>query len=119
MNNDIIKKGFLISLILIVNVCFLIYYDSLEGRSDFIFVFLVGIIPIISGLLLFRILNFKKRKYYYSKNMLLFFLYLVFYFLIIRFFGKSTYYYELYTIMFMIIPLVIINLLTFYKEKMN
>lgn len=117
MKNNFIKKTFFTILVLIINWFCLLYYDSIESRNDIIFALIVGIIPLISIILLFKIYKFKKEKYFYSRNILLFFTYLLTYFLMIRFFGKSTYYYELYTIMFVAIPLAVIGLLTFYKES--
>lgn len=116
MNNNLKKRVLSIILVVVFNWCCLFYYDSIENRNDIMFVFFVGIIPFISGLFLFKTFAFKKSKHFYSKNILLFFLYLVAYFLMFRFFGKSTYYYELYTIMFFAVPLAVIGILTFYKE---
>jgi hypothetical protein len=117
MNSNFLKRGILITVVLISNWCCLLYYDSMKNRNDVIFITFVVFIPLISGLFLFKIFSLKRRKYYYSKNILIFFIYLILYFLMFRFFGKSTYYYELYTIMFYAIPILLIGILTFYKEK--
>ena len=115
--NNIFKKRILSLVLLIVfNLCCLFYYDSIEKRNDIMFVLFVGIIPFLSGLFLYKTFAFKKSKHLYSKNILLLFSYVVAYFLMFWFFGKSTYYYELYTIMFFAVPLAIIGILTFYKE---
>ena len=117
------RKLLIISLICILNILFMLLYDSQKEKlNDILFSFLSLFNPLISIIILLQ--SFKILKNSINSLTITYFAlkYYMIYFLLVMVgsgLSKFSYSYEIYTFIFIILILIFFSLLVFYKNSIN